>query len=1020
MNIAEIIKENPYSPSPRGHLSTMEPVGREEIVVDFWNFLNHASKGKFVPVILRAPYGGGKTTLLRWFKERLKVKEKLPNHIKGKLILPTYTKLPHPSIKAITTTFIDEVKLQLEEAKRRRFLDHVKTTTRNLEKRKIQTESVLNALIYNSCLDILYTLGFDVIVHIIDEFEAIAEISNEECRGFLHEFRDFIDEIGERPLVMVLGCTDEAYRLMEEIHPALISRVPSDFRKSVDAQLRFTFENTLDFVSSRLESARSTNPEATNPYYPFDRESIEWLYEKAGGNIRIIEQTCYFALEKARKENKKIDQKVVVDAIHRAISQKSGYERSEGTFNLIDDPEERDNLMKKIRQGNPETLKDLLYEGFRRFLSKQNFDYQFERDDDSLGEKTGIARINTHAYRSIPISIAFFTTTVPKEFGYSDIVDAKRIRENFNAGIGIVLRLTQDEKCVNFQDNSVLEISIPRQIFEEFSVLPYVSHLDAEKICRKLEDDLKIITSINRWIHDEVEKGQIIGERFRQYEVSIYCLLWRLGEGVNTIDQILRHSRKKSRKYSKVTLLARLESLGEKGLIMREDESVRWVVSPLMKHIYRKINDDFKGNPVTPMDLELYLMGGSRETLKRYLRLMVRIGILTNVQVGRHTAYKTRNPDAALQETLQKYHDLGKTSQEFSKLPNPIRVEIRERRTHLRDSLKNAQQALKENDDMRVLTNSFRAETLIDEIHKIAAGLKDTSRLIEEEYTMLQNKIERVRERIERCQGLRIDVSVFSVQVDSIQREFLKAYEGEFKIKGKSNLALETLTQMQAQLNTIDESLSRTLELYEKLIDNLERSKKLLASVSAISKNVKISKEDLNENLTKLQSLLIDAEKALEAREFAQAEFLFLKILQNSVVNRTLYEFNMRFSEILAEMNQVKEMASVATRINPEINLMIAVQNLEAAIQETKLFLEEYNLEKAADQIEKINNEIEKLRSDSIKTLIEWFHTGLPEKTVSTPYELSKSFSMPFETVLQATTLLLRNNRLGIVRRQIM
>lgn len=1017
MEIAEIIKENPYSPSPRGNLGTMKLVGREEITVDFWNFIHHASKRKFIPTILRAPYGGGKTTLLRWLRERLEDKEKLPNHIAGKNILPLYTKLPHPSIKAVTTTFIDEVKLKLEETKRRKFLNHVKATTRNLRKRKIQTESVLNTLIYNSCLDILYALGFDVIVHVIDEFEAIVEISDEECRGFLHEFRDFIDEIGERPLVMVLGCTDEAYRLMEEIHPALISRVPEEFRKYVDTQLRFTLENTLDFVVSRLESTRSTNPDVTNPYYPFDRQTIQLLYERSGGNIRTIEQVCYFALEKSRKKNKEINQKAIVEALHQVISQKSGYERSEGVYNLIDDPKERDDLIKTMRKGDPESLKELLYNGFRVFLMKQNFDYQFEREDDSIGEKAGIARINTHAYRTVPINVVFLTTTVPREFGYSDIVDAEHIRENFNVGIGIVLRLTQDEKYVDFQNDTVLDISIPRQRFEDFSVLPHLSHLDAEKICRRLEDDLKIITLINRWIRDKIEKGQIVGERFRQHEMSVYMLLWRLGEGLNTIDRIFKYSRSKNRKYSRVTLLARLESLEEKGLITRDNEQIRWTVSPLMKNIYRNINHEFKGNPVTSMDIKPYFMGGSRETLQRYLQSMMTIGILSNVRVGRHTAYKTKNPDTVLEQTLQKYHELEKIWPEFSTLPNPIYLEIEQRRSHIQDSLKNAQQALKENDEIRVLTNSFRVEVLINEIQKIGVELKDESILIEKEYTVLSDKIERIKERIGCCHALRIDVSAFSVQVDSIQRELLKVYEGDFKVQGKTNLSLETLTQLQSRLETIDESLSRTLELYEKLIENLNRSKKLLNSVSAVSRKSKISKEDLNENLAKLQPLLIDAENALEAREFARAEFLFLKILQNNAINRILYGLNMKFSEILAEMNQVKEIAEVASRIDPEINLMIAIQNVEATIQETKILLEEYNLEKATDQMDNISDEIEKLRSNSIKTLLKWFSLALPEETVSTPYELSKTFNISFETVLQATYLLLRNNRLGIVGR---
>jgi len=1012
------VKKNPYSPSPRGNIADVgQLVGREEIIVDFWNFIHHASRKKFIPVIVRAPYGGGKTTLLQWVKERITDREKLPGHIARKNILAIYTKLPHPSIKAITTTFIDEVKLNLDEKNREKLQEHIKKTVNEIARRKIESESILNTVVYNNCLDLIYTLGFDVVIHIVDEFEAIAEISTEESRGFLHEFRDFIDEIGERSVVMVLGCTDEAYRLMEDIHPALVSRVPEQFRKQVDTKLRFTLENALDFVVTRIETVRSENPDITNPYYPFDRASIELLYERTGGNIRMMEQACYFALEKARKTNQRIDHQVIIDVLHQVISQKSGHERTKGVYNLVDDPKERDALTQKIRKGNPEDLKDLLFNGFQIFLMRQNFDYQFQREDDTLGERAGIARIHTHAYRTIPIDVVFVPTTIPKEFGHSDVVDADRVRKSNNAGVSIVLRLTQDKTEVNTENENIIDVSIPWSHFEEFAVLPHLSYLDAEKVCRKLEEDLKILISLNRWIRDKIEGGQIVGERFRQYETSVYMLLWRLGEGLKPTDQIFRHSRKRHKKYSKVTLLARLNSLQEKGLVKRKDEKAQWMISPVMKEIHRIIREEFKGNPVTPMDLKMFFMGGSIETLRRYMQLMQKIGMLTSVTVGRHTAYKPKDPDALFQQVLEGRNILRRAELEYTKLPNPIRVEIEERRALFQDSLKDAQQALQEGNEIKVLTSSFRARTLLEEIEKIESELKDESILVERQYRLLLNKIDQTQKHIEQCEGLGIDVSHFSPEIRNIKRELDNAYEYSYKIRGKSAQVIETLNDIQTQVDTIENDLSKTLQLYEKLINNLNKSKQLIRSIGTVCQKIGVMGQNLKEDLIQSQSLLSDAEKALEMREFARAEFLLLKILQNEAIRQALLKINTRFSEVAAETDYATEMATVATRINPETNLMSMTQEMKAWIQKAKISLEEHRLRETINQLEKAEEQLEKLRSESMATLIAWFSTALPKGASATPHELSKTFNVSYDTVLQGTRLLLKNSKLAVVRR---
>jgi hypothetical protein len=1020
MQIVETIKRNPFSPSPRGHITDVEQlVGREEIIVDFWEAVDRACANKFIPIIIRAPYGGGKTTFLRWIKKMLDDKHKLPKHITSKNILVVYTKLPHPSIKNITTTFLDAVKLQLDKDKLTKLHQCTRNIKINLRKKAIKTEHMLDVLLYNNCLDTLYTFGVDVIVHIIDEFEAISEISSEECRGFLHEFRDFIDEIGERPLVLILGCTDEAYRLLEEIHPALLSRVPEEFRKKVDNQLSFTLENTLEFVASRLETVRETNSDLSNPYYPFERDAIELLYEKTGGNIRMIEQACYFALENATRENRKIDQKAIMDALHQVISQKSGLERSEELYNLIDDPKVKDELTTSIRKGDPDKLKDLLYEAFKVFLAKQNFDYQFERDDDSIGERVGIAKINTHAYRTIPIEIAFLPTTIPKEFEHSDIVDLEKLRENAKVGLGILLRITQNEKITEFLNENVIDVSIPWETFKEFCILPYISHLDAERISRKMEDELKIITFVNKWIRNKIENGQIVGERFRQHEISIYLLLWHLGDSFHTIDKIYKFSRQRNRKYSKVTLIARLNTLEEKGLVIKKDNSVKWTISPLMKKIHQTINQKFNGNPVTPMDLKPYFMGGSIETLQKNLQLMAEIGILEHVKVGRHVAYKTRKLDDIVQQSTQMQHELEDSLSKISKMPYPIRIEIDEKRLWFQDSIKSAQTAIKAQDELQALTNLFRARILRDEIKRLENEIGNESMIVEKEYEIISKKIESMLARLETCKQLGIDVSTYLSNIETIRREVLKIYENDFKTQGKTDPVIETLNQLNSQLSEIDDSLSRILDLYDKLTENLKKCRQLLRSIDTLCKKTEFSQKISSENITRLHNLLLEAEKALERKEFAKAEFLFLKILQDDLVRQTLFELNMKFSETCADMAQVKELSAVAARVNPGTNIISQIQDVEVLIQETKSFLEQYNLEKVMNHIEKIAKSIDTLRNHSISILMQWFYSVLPkDASPVTPYELSRDFGIPFETVLQASYILLKSNKLGIVRRQ--
>jgi hypothetical protein len=364
-------------------------------------------------------------------------------------------------------------------------------------------------------------------------------------------------------------------------------------------------------------------------------------------------------------------------------------------------------------------------------------------------------------------------------------------------------------------------------------------------------------------------------------------------------------------------------------------------------------------------------------------------------------------------------HELEDSLSKISKMPYPIRIEIDEKRLWFQDSIKSAQTAIKAQDELQALTNLFRARILRDEIKRLENEIGNESMIVEKEYEIISKKIESMLVRLETCKQLGIDVSIYLSNIETIRREVLKIYENDFKTQGKTDPVIETLNQLNSQLSEIDDSLSRILDLYDKLTENLKKCRQLLRSIDTLCKKTEFSQKISSENITRLHNLLLEAEKALERKEFAKAEFLFLKILQDDLVRQTLFELNMKFSETCADMAQVKELSAVAARVNPGTNIISQIQDVEVLIQETKSFLEQYNLEKVMNHIEKIAKSIDTLRNHSISILMQWFYSVLPkDASPVTPYELSRDFGIPFETVLQASYILLKSNKLGIVRRQ--
>lgn len=1015
MVLSDIIEKNPYSPSPRGYLGEFEIVGREEVAVDFWNFIHLASTRKFIPVIIRAPYGGGKTTFLRWLTEKLSEKESIPLQILDKRVLTIYTKLPHPSFDALVNGFIDEVKLHLDEQNRDTFMSRLSEYRGNLERYNLESTTINHIKLYNGCLDILYILGFDIVIHIIDEFEAIAEIPPDKCRGFLHEFRDLVDEIDERPLVLVLGCTDEAYRRMEEIHPALVSRVPEEFRKDVDTQLKFTLENTLELISSKLEAVRKRNPELENPYYPFDRDAIQTLYDKSGGNVRVIEQACYFALQHALETNGIIDRRVIVHSLHKVISDKAGNERKHSMYNLIDDPYVRDALINDVRRNEPETIKNLIHQSLKRYLMTMNFDYQFEYEADYLGEKVSMAWINTHAYRTIPINLSLLVSTVPAYLGESDLVDAVQVREECSTSMCILIRITQEERdSILHESKNVLEVRIPWSSLEEFYVLPHLSHLDADNICRKLESEYKIIDMINRWINIKKNNGEIIGERFRKHEMSIYKLLWYIGEGDITIDKAYKFARKQERKYSKITLVARLENLEGKNLLVNQNGKIAWTVSPIMRNMYNMINDEFDNNPVTPMDLKTKFLGGSRNILYKYMDIMESIGILEKVKVGRHSAFKSRDPQAEYENACKRYDYIQNRVKNYTSLPNSIHHEIRERLDIMDQSYNNMTKHIKDGEDVGVLTNCHRIHLILGEIDDILKSVKDELSLIEKEHEFSVNILNSINRSLDKLSELNISVESYATDSTSIKKQIEEIYT-QIQDEGKISNTYEQISNHNKKLVDIDDSLNNIMNSYTKLVDSLANGKKIVKAIESLHS---VENADGDEVIIQLNEELDNAELALNHRQFAKAEFHLLKTFQNNYVNNVLYKHNLRITELTLQAEQVISSAFTASRLNAESNFMSEIQEMRMLLKEIKEDLSNYELITLNNKISVLNKRVDDLSRQALSSMVQWFSTILTEENSLTPHEISMNFKIKFDTILEAINIMLRNNKMGVVWRK--
>ena len=1002
---------NPFSPSPRGAVvPDSNLVGREELLIDFWRLVDQASHGKLVPMIIRANYGGGKTTALKWLTTRLISKSDAPSHISSKRTFAVYTRLTHPRVSEAISSFVDGVKLGLGSQERSELRKAMAQATNIIREKGLQSEYASNCILYACCLDSLYSLGYEVIVHFIDEFEAIEELSPESVRGFLHEFRDFLDEVGERPLLLGIGCTDEAYRMMEDLHPALVSRVPAEFRKEADTRLQFTFENALEFVASKIEKIGSPNPEEANPYYPFRRDSIEYLYEKTKGNIRTIEQACYFAIEQFKVDNKPVTQDRIAKALHSVIKSKIGEEGTRHLLDLVDDPKKRYQVETKLKEGTPENLKTLVFDGVNVILQLQSFDYQLKFKDEILGETVGLSGIHTHAYRTVPLDLLFFCTSVPRDIGQSEIAECEKLRIQFRASLGMVLRLSQDS-LLPVVSQSNLDVVVPMRAVEQLAVLPHVSRLDAERISRALDSELGLTRLIERWIKGKIEEGRIIGERFKQYEESIFLSLWEIGDDRVTIDRLVGHL--KDRRISKTTVKSRLETLQEKSLVEMSEEKVRWRTSPLMKEILKIMTEEFQGKPVTTLDIRSYFAGGSNDILREYMNLMTRMGLFEEVRIAGRIAYKPQDAEALIQTAqkgLEAWKGRGHTSTEY---PPALKSEIELKESLSHHSIEHAATMLKKDDRIMAVCAAHRTMKLVQDMEAILSSAEGNIMRLEKQYRDLTDRITAVREKLKNFPGQ--DISSLEHELDSILQRVKITYDSDFKVRGRQEQVQRALELAVKEIEEMDQFVSTTLEMSQKLTETLERTRQLVREIRSVDTHYRTV--EAPEFLDEVERGLEEATALFNKQDFTRAEFVLLKILQNEGIRSVLQRINIRLSEIEANMNTLNESALSIARITKNIELPRLVQELRLLVAQAKETLSKEQLQKSSEIFDTIQTKANSLQDLMAKSLQDWANDTIPLNLPVSPREIAERKNIPIDLIVEGFEVLLRTGHLFVLRR---
>lgn len=160
---------------------------------------------------------------------------------------------------------------------------------------------------FTSFKNLLLELGYTGVFVFIDEFEAIARLSNKDKQATLNSIRHLMDQNGSG-LSILFACAPEVWQdVMSEYH-AFSERIGNEV-----ALQPLTPEHLENLVSEYLQTAR---PDRTKHIDPFQQETLDLIHKRSQGNIRQVLSICGQVLDHGLDNNQ---QAVTPDTVKSAL-----------------------------------------------------------------------------------------------------------------------------------------------------------------------------------------------------------------------------------------------------------------------------------------------------------------------------------------------------------------------------------------------------------------------------------------------------------------------------------------------------------------------------------------------------------------------------------------------------------------------------------------------------------------------------------------------------------------------------
>lgn len=136
---------------------------------------------------------------------------------------------------------------------------------------------------FTSFRNLLMELGYTGVFVLIDEFEAIARLSNKDEQSTLNSIRHLMDQ-NSSGFSILFACAPEVWQdVMSEYH-AFSERIGNEV-----ALKPLQEDDLIELVEKYLETARI---DGVSHIKPFDEESLHLIHNRAQGNIRQVLSAC--------------------------------------------------------------------------------------------------------------------------------------------------------------------------------------------------------------------------------------------------------------------------------------------------------------------------------------------------------------------------------------------------------------------------------------------------------------------------------------------------------------------------------------------------------------------------------------------------------------------------------------------------------------------------------------------------------------------------------------------------------